>query len=364
MNNTKQIRRRLFKNIPAVCGLLYLLLCLFVSIFAYLIVPDSSKYANFQVLEFAKKPPGWKGYILTLPISITDQQNRQGNWLTGWEAQYIPIALKDSAVSFRNDQIIFNRSSGVRDSMKLSVFTEDSNFSPSEFKRLYLEQLHYLMGSDNYGRDLFSRVIIGTRISLSVGLLSVVLSLIIGVNLGLVAAYFGGRVDRIILWFLSVVWSIPTLLLALAISFVLGKGFWQVFVAIGLSTWVEVARLVRGQVFSLKEQAFIEASRALGFKSGRIIRQHLLPNVLSPIIVISIANFGAAVLIESGLSFLGIGVEVPIPSWGRMIYEGYTYIVFENGKWLAFFPGSALILLVIAINLLGIGLRDALDVKL
>jgi peptide/nickel transport system permease protein len=160
-----------------------------------------------------------------------------------------------------------------------------------------------------------------------------------------------------------VVWSIPTLLLALAISFVLGKGFWQLFLAIGLSMWVEVARIVRGQILSLREATFAEAATALGYRPGRIMFRHLLPNVLSPIIVIAVANFGAAVLIESGLSFLGIGVEVPIPSWGRMIYEGYTYIMFENGQWLAFFPGLALILLVVSINLIGIGLRDALDVR-
>ncbi|MCL4148336.1 UNVERIFIED_CONTAM: hypothetical protein GTU68_043760 [Idotea baltica] len=194
--------------------------------------------------------------------------------------------------------------------------------------------------------------------------MSVTISLLIGVVLGLIAGYFGGWVDQVIMWLVSVMWSIPTLLLALAISFVLGKGFWQLFVAIGVSMWVEVARIVRGQILSVKELSFTEAAQALGYPSPRIMFRHILPNVISPIIVIAVANFGAAVLIESGLSFLGIGVEVPIPTWGRMIYEGYTYIVFENGKWLAFFPGIALILLVVSINLIGIGLRDALDIKL
>ncbi|MEL6651719.1 MAG: ABC transporter permease, partial [Bacteroidota bacterium] len=222
----------------------------------------------------------------------------------------------------------------------------------------------YWLGTDNYGRDLLSRILLGTRVSLAIGLMAVMISLLIGIFLGTLAGYFGGWVDSLIMWLVSVMWSIPTLLLALAIVFVLEKGFWQLFLAIGVSMWVEVARIVRGQIMSVREQAFAEAANALGYTHNRIMFRHVLPNVLSPIIVVAVANFGSAVLIESGLSFLGIGVEVPIPSWGRMIYEGYTYIVFENGKWLAFFPGLALILLVVSINLIGIGLRDALDVKL
>jgi peptide/nickel transport system permease protein len=158
------------------------------------------------------------------------------------------------------------------------------------------------------------------------------------------------------------VWSIPTLLLVIAITFALGKGFWQVFVAVGLTMWVEVARVVRGQFLSLREKEFVEAAKALGFSSFRIITRHILPNVLGIVIVISAANFASAILIEAGLSFLGMGVQPPVPSWGSMIKENYGYIILDYA-YLAIIPGIAIMLLVLAFMLMGNALRDALDVK-
>ncbi len=150
--------------------------------------------------------------------------------------------------------------------------------------------------------------------------------------------------------------------MVIAITFALGKGFWQIFIAVGVTMWVEVARIVRGQVISIREKEFIEASKALGFKNSRIIARHILPNVLAAVIVISAANFASAILIEAGLSFLGIGVQPPIPSWGTMIKEHYAYIVLDYA-YLAIFPGLAIMLLVLAFMIVGNGLRDALDVK-
>lgn len=187
------------------------------------------------------------------------------------------------------------------------------------------------------------------------------LSIIIGTSIGLLAGYFGGKVDAFLMWFMSVVWAIPSLLLAIVLGVVMKRGFEQVMLAIALSTWVEVARMVRGQVMSVKEQLYIEATKALGLGTFRILTRHLLPNIWNPIIIMATANFGSAILIESGLSFLGMGVSAETPTWGRMIYEGYTFIVFEHGKWLAIFPGIALILLVISVNMIGNGLRDALE---
>ena len=331
-----------------------------VAIFGYLIAPDPTYYANLQSLELAKQAPGSKARILKLPLN---QERKEGNWLVGWPQNYLPIPLDPEEKLIEGGAYIkFVRLSGQRDSLSLQRFP----IRPGEdnFKQQYVENKTFLLGTDAYGRDVLSRILLGTRISLSVGILSVLISLCIGVFLGSIAGYWGGWVDRFIVWLISVLWSIPTLLLALALSFVLGKGFWQVFVAIGLSMWVEVARIVRGQILSVREDLYIEAARAQGFTDFRILFYHILPNIVSPIIVMGVANFGAAVLIESGLSFLGIGVEVPIPTWGRMVYEGYTFIIFESGKWLAFFPGIALISLVVSINLVGIGLRDALDVKM
>jgi peptide/nickel transport system permease protein len=182
------------------------------------------------------------------------------------------------------------------------------------------------------------------------------------VLLGSVAGYYRGRTDDIIMWFINVVWSIPTLLLVFAITLVLGKGFWQVFIAIGLTTWVNVARLIRGQVMTIRELEYVEAGRALGFSSTRIIVRHILPNVMGPVIVIAASNFATAIVIEAGLSFLGVGVQPPQPSWGLMIKENYNFIITQNPM-LALAPGFAIMILVLAFNMLGNGLRDALQVK-
>jgi peptide/nickel transport system permease protein len=209
---------------------------------------------------------------------------------------------------------------------------------------------------------MLSRLIIGVRVSLSVGLIAVLISLTIGILLGAFAGYFGGRTDDIIMWLINVVWSIPTLLLVFAITLALGKGFWQVFVAVGLTMWVNVARLVRGQVLAVRELEYIEATRALGYSHVRTIFRHILPNILGPVMVIAASNFASAIVIEAGLSFLGVGVQPPQPSWGLMIKENYNFLITHNPI-LALAPGIAIMLIVLAFNLLGNGLRDAIDVR-
>jgi peptide/nickel transport system permease protein len=226
----------------------------------------------------------------------------------------------------------------------------------------HLIERTFLLGTDRFGRDFYSRLLLGTRVSLSVGFISVSISLLIGLILGSVAGYFRGRTDDIIMWFINVVWSIPTLLLVIAITLALGKGFWQVFVAVGLTMWVEVARVVRGQVLGIREKEFIQAARSLGYSSVRILFRHILPNVITPVIIISAANFASAILMEAGLSFLGIGVQPPIPSWGTMIKDHYGFII-VNKAYLAFLPGGAIMLLVLSFTMVGNGLRDALDVR-
>ena len=167
--------------------------------------------------------------------------------------------------------------------------------------------------------------------------------------------------DRIIMWIINVTWSIPTLLLVIAITLALGKGFWQVFIAVGLTMWVEVARIVRGQIKQFKERQFVIAAKVMGYNDFRIITKHILPNIYSPLIVISAANFAASILIESGLSFLGLGAQPPMTSWGLMIKDHYNYIILGE-PFLAIIPGLCIMLLVCAFMLLGNSLRDILDV--
>jgi len=220
----------------------------------------------------------------------------------------------------------------------------------------------YWFGTDLFGRDFLSRILYGTRISLSVGFIAVFISLIIGISLGLFAGYFRGLIDDVIMWFVNVIWSIPTLLMVIAITLALGKGFWQIFIAVGLTMWVEVARIIRGQVLVIRELDFVEAGKALAFSNFRIMFRHIFPNVIGPLIVISAANFSAAILIEAGLSFLGIGAQPPIPTWGGMIKEHYPYIIMDK-SFLAVIPGLAIVSLVLSFMLLGNGLRDAFDVR-
>ncbi len=169
----------------------------------------------------------------------------------------------------------------------------------------FVEKKTFWLGTDKYGRDIMSRLIVGTRVSLSVGAIAVIISLTLGIMLGALAGFYRGRTDDIIMWFINVIWSIPTLLLVFAITLVLGKGFWQVFIAVGLTLWVSVARMIRGQVFSIRELEYIEAARALGYSDFRTITRHILPNVMGPVLVMGASNFATAIVIEAGLKFPG-----------------------------------------------------------
>ncbi len=267
------------------------------------------------------------------------------------EFEYIPI-VSETEIS---DSIITQKFIDDSVTERTAFYKNNLAPRPTITKKFYL-------GTDKYGRDILSRLIIGTRVSLSVGLITVLISLTVGISLGAIAGYFRGRADDIIMWLINVIWSIPTLLLVFAITLLLGKGFLQVFVAVGLTMWVNVARLVRGQVLATRELQYVEAAKVLGFSNFRIIARHILPNILGPILVIAASNFASAIVIEAGLSFLGIGVQPPQPSWGLMIKENYNFIITQNPM-LALAPGFAIMILVLAFNLLGNGLRDALNVR-
>jgi ABC-type dipeptide/oligopeptide/nickel transport system permease subunit len=386
---------RFLRNPLSLSGMIIILIALMAAILGYLIIPDKSPNANEQHIEIAARKPGFRVHVLKVCKNehmedcglvkrmMFGQRNR---------FQLIPFnemsMIKDSVVvadfneglsgidfmrSFHLADVIYpldpgNKQVHCRDGI-ISFTDIDGLLHQKRIEDLqqsvieeHVVERRFLLGTDRFGRDFYSRLLLGTRVSLSVGFISVSISLLIGLILGSMAGYFRGRTDDIIMWFINVVWSIPTLLLVIAITLALGKGFWQVFVAVGLTMWVEVARVVRGQVLGIREKEFIQAAKSLGYSSVRILFRHVLPNVISPVIIISAANFASAILMEAGLSFLGIGVQPPIPSWGTMIKDHYGFIIVDKA-YLAFLPGLAIMLMVLSFTMVGNGLRDALDVR-
>ncbi len=219
----------------------------------------------------------------------------------------------------------------------------------------------HLLGTDDIGRDVLSRVIYGTRISLSVGLVSVTIYVLIGTTLGSISGYFGGWVDSTIQRFTDAVMCFPSLIIIVAAVAIVGPSIYNVMIVIGLLTWPGICRLVRGQVLQLREREFVEAARAIGASPGRVIFSHLLPNTIAPITVAATFGVAAAILTEAGLSFLGLGVQPPTPSWGNMINPAQSAAVLQQMPWLWIPDGVLIALAVLSINFIGDGLRDALD---
>ena len=328
------------------------------SVFAYVLAPDSTQNANQMHLSIHSKAPGFKVDILTIPSINTNEQPFLSKLFFGSRTAITEIPIIDYKVEV--DNLVYTEYAsggllGLEKQIKLNVF-------PNKDYASFIDKRTFVFGTDKYGRDYLSRILIGARVSFFIGFIAVFISLVIGLLMGSLAGYYGGKIDALIMWIINITWSIPTLLLVIAITLALGKGFWQVFIAVGLTMWVEVARVVRGQIISAKELQYVTAARALGFNDFRIITKHILPNILAPLIVISAANFAAAILIESGLSFLGIGAQPPMASWGAMIKDHYNYIILGK-PYLAFIPGVCIMVLVMAFMLMGNALRDALDVK-
>lgn len=323
--------------------------------------PDKTKNANNQQIELARLKA-----FTNIQVFYKQQQNESSD-----HAWYTPLFLGGTETS---TQIIPTSFHEIHADSLFNYFVHPvrqdtlmQSYAINELQTVQgipvQEAKFFLLGTDKFGRDMLSRLMAGSCISLSVGLVAVLISLLIGVTLGLLAGYFGGKLDAIIMWLVNVVWSVPTLLMVIAVTFALGKGFVQVFVAVGLTMWVEVARVVRGEALRIKERAFIQSGRVLGFSHARLMMHHVLPNVWAPVIVVSAANFATAILMEAGLSFLGVGTQVPMPSWGGIIRDHYALLT-TSSSFLAIAPGICIMILVFAFMMIGNWLRDKLDVKL
>jgi len=356
-------------------GLWVIVLSVFVSLLAYVISPDNSPSGNEQILQLETHSPGFSVHILKKRKPGYTQQGVVDGLIGGFTKDYEPIPITE--FSFGPDSLFYTEYRGkvfkpeVRVISYADVLGAEFDTLSNASKKILVDQCQiekrtYWLGTDKFGRDILSRLIIGVRVSLSVGLISVAISLLIGVVLGALAGYYKGWIDEAIMWVINVFWSIPTLLLAMGLYISAGglieNKLVMIFIAVGLTMWVETARIVRGQFLSIREMEFVSAARSLGFGNARIIFRHILPNILGPIIVVACSNFAGAILVESGLSYIGLGIQPPAPSWGSMLNE-YKDFIDTNKAYLALFPGLAIMLLVLAFNLVGNGLRDALDVR-
>lgn len=326
------------------------------SVAAMLIIDDTSPDANTQYPEIALKPVGFTTDVIYLHSNIPDGSTNWKRWLTGWNRPYRAYPIKSMRPSGGGLEITTHFDQGRY------IHERDLYHSADLSSSKHVGQHTYLLGTDRYGRSIWSRLVLGLRISILVGFLAVMISLSIGVVLGALGGYFGGWVDRLVMYLVNVLWSIPTLLLVFAIVLALGRGLGVIFLAVGLTMWVDVARIVRGQVIKVREEQFVLAARSIGQSELKILFQHVLPNIIGAILVIGAANFASAILIEAGLSYLGFGVKPPTPSIGNILNEHYGYAITGRPA-LALIPALVIMMLVLAFNLVGSALRDIFDVR-
>lgn len=382
------------KDKAALTGLILIGLFSLIAILGSVIRPDKTKNVTQQVEEIQFQPPGFSVTILKEKTDFeTEKPGLLGSlFFGGTDLEYKHIPIYDnykfdgelikytiwdkdgnkSELEVKNIAAILyplshdNQYLKEGNNLTFKVLgkgkvTRSISSMQKEIKESNLVKKTYWLGTDSAGKDMLSLIMASFIVSISVGFIAVSISVFIGITLGAIAGYYRGWVDDIIMWFINVVWSLPTLLFVIAITFALGKGMNTIFIAVGLTMWVEIARVVRGQVLSFREKEFVEAGKALGYNNFRIIFLHILPNVLGPVIVVAAAIFASAILIEAGLSYLGLGTQEPQPSLGVLVAHYSTYINQDGRAYLALIPGFCIMILVLCFMLIGNGIRDAMD---
>ena len=319
-------------SFPVILGGGFVCLMVISGVFAPYVSPVSP---NTQILEYRNKPPGFSGTVLYFRYR-----------------KNLPV----QSIAIRSYKKTEN---GIyyTDSIGRDCFLENE-----KLEKEWVKSFTFILGSDQFGRDVFSRIIFGARVSLAVGICASTLSLLIGVLLGGVAGFFGRYVESFIMRLTDIMFGFPVLLFLIAITAVFEPSLVVVFIAIGLVTWPGMARLVRGQVLSVKTQEYVLAARTLGMGPGRVLWKHVFPNCLSPVIVAYTLGVGSAILAEASLSFLGLGAQPPTASWGSMISLGKDFI--RTAPWVAIAPGVAIAITVLGFNLVGDSIRDYLDPKM
>ena len=396
---SKIVFQKLFNNVPATVGLFVIVLAVLVSVFGVLFIPDKSLNTNETATELRKLPAGSSVTFLKPRKAFeVDRASFLEKVFVGETPNYLLLSTKEYKI-MDSTMVVYTSYVGEIEQIPLVKFydgvkkdnlgkwyrvsRDGVSFFNLDNKRVIVSKaelmsrfsaegvIHrrFVLGTDSAGRDILSRLVYGAKVSVSVGFVSVIISLVVGVFIGAVAGYSKCWVDSFLMWFVTVIWSIPGIMIIIAISLALNsKGIWVVFIAVGLTMWVDVARVVRGQFLEAREYLYVDAAKALGVSPTRIVLRHILPNISGPIIVMATANFASAILIEAGLSFIGIGVEPPTPSWGAMVREGYNLMSADIvGNSAAFgvllYPSLCISLLVFAFNLSGNGIRDAIDPK-
>ena len=387
MTILKLFKSQFWRQFWPVLGLGFITLTLVVALFAHYIAPDKSTYASVQHTALSLAKPGTGYWIFYNAKAVSTDKTKSGSMpfqdtsITikdfkftdtafyyhaflqpeQWQSIPLPKAVFGNRLkAFTYDRI--NSIYTITLHKRIKTISYSASTLQQTLTKHQLKHFVFILGSDKLGRDYLSRLILGTRVSLGVGLIAVGVSIALGLFLGSLAGFYGGWLDALISWFMNVVWSLPTILLVVSISLVLGKGLFQVFLAIGLTMWVDTARLVRGQIMSLKQREFIDAAKVLGYSDVRIIIRHIWPNLWPALLIYASANFSTAILTEAGLSFLGLGAQPPIPYWGEMIsaHKGYMLL---NKAYLVFIPGIAVSLLVLSFTLVSQGIRNALNPK-